>query len=98
MGLVSDLIHVRSVSRFGVCCTITGGCGGSTVLNNSYFSSSSDDSSPCTYTVCKAETNICQIRLDFDYFVVEQPNTDSALNALPVGRTQCQAVSPLFSL
>ena len=72
--MVCNLISVRSVARFGVCCTISGGCGGSTVLNNSYFSSSSDDTSPCTYTVCKAENNICQIRLDFQTLVLADPN------------------------
>ena len=46
-------------------CTLyfsSGGCGSSSSVNNSYFSSSSGDSSPCSFTVCKSESNICQIR------------------------------------
>jgi len=78
-------------SGFGVCCTKTGGCDGSTSLNNSYFTSSSGDTSPCSYTVCKSEANVCQIRLDFDTFVTESPNTESnsPLSVIPTGRTQC---------
>ena len=64
-----------------------GGCGASSSINNSYFSSASGDSSPCSFTVCKSESNICQIRLDFDTFVTEQPNTasNSPVSAVPTG-------------
>ena len=49
-------------SGFGVCCTLTGRCGGSTSTNNTYFVADGADSSPCSFKVCKASDDICQIR------------------------------------
>ena len=77
-------------SGFGVCCLFSGGCGATTSLNNTYFKSSNSDSSPCTFTVCKANSDICQIRLGFDTFVIAQPSTDYPGDDEPNGRTQCQ--------
>jgi len=78
-------------SGFGVCCTFSGGCGGTTQLNNTYFKSSTSDTSPCTFSVCKSASDICQIRLGFDTFAINQPVTSTA-SAAPYtnGRTQCQ--------
>ena len=51
-------------------------CGETTSLNNTYFASrTSGDTSPCSLRVCRANTNICQIRLDFDTFNIEGPVT-----------------------
>jgi len=75
---------------FGVCCTFTGSCGGTTSVNNTYFSSSTSDTSPCTFSVCKASSDICQIRLGFDTFDINQPSTNLPGDANPNGRTQCQ--------
>ena len=55
-------------SGFGVCCSFTGSCGGSTSLNNTYFTSSDGSSSPCSFSVCRSSSDICQIRLGFDTF------------------------------
>jgi len=77
-------------SGFGVCCTFSGGCGGSTSLNNTYFKSSDGDSSPCTFSVCKASIDICHLRLGFDTFDIAQPSTSEPGDDVPNGRTQCQ--------
>ena len=51
-------------------------------VNNTYFSSTGSDQSPCGLSVCRANDNICQIRLDFDEFVMAGPVTtvDDAQN------------------
>jgi len=78
-------------SGFGVCCTLTGRCGGSTSVNNTYFAADGSESSPCSFKVCKASDDICQIRLGFDLFSISQPQTEaSAVNTVPNARTQCQ--------
>jgi len=77
-------------SGFGVCCTFSGGCGASTSLNNTYFKSGDGDTSPCSFSVCKTSTNICQIRLGFDTFDIAQPSTNKPGDDVPNGRTQCQ--------
>merc|ERR1712001_104931 len=59
-------------SGFGVCCTFTLSCGGSSSQNQTYLVQSSVTSltSPCTYSICKCSTNICRIRFDFTTFVL----------------------------
>merc|ERR1711992_98296 len=59
-------------SGFGVCCTFTLSCGGSSSENSTYIVQSSVTSltSPCTYTVCPCSSNICRIRFDFTTFVL----------------------------
>ena len=52
---------------FGVCCVVSLGCGGSTSTNNTYLTlSATTTSQACSYTVCPASTDVCQIRIDFD--------------------------------
>ena len=75
---------------FGVCCMFGGTCGGSSSVNNTYFSSSDSDTSPCTFSVCPAGSDICQIRLGFDSFDISQPSTLYPGDDNPNGRTQCQ--------
>ena len=89
-------------SGFGVCCTNYQGCGGTWNLNNSYWrdsksmtgSTQSDETSPCTFKVCRTDSDIGQIRLDFETFSLAQPNTVYATGAngqgLGESRTQCQ--------
>merc|ERR1711874_360723 len=61
---------------FGVCCVLSIGCGGSTTTNNTYIAQSSTTSSAsCSYTVCPASTDICQIRIDFEKFVMAGAST-----------------------
>jgi len=63
-------------SSFGVCCVFEGSCGTTIAENNTYFSSSSRTlGDACTYTVCKIDSSICQIRLDFETFVLNDPMT-----------------------
>ena len=76
-------------SGFGVCCTFYGNCGDSSKINNTYFSSTTSDTSLCSFEVCKSESDICQIRLDFGKFTMTNPTTSSALEDKPIGRTQC---------
>jgi len=76
-------------SGFGVCCLFTGTCGGTTSFNNTYFKSTGSDSSTCTFKVCKASTDICQLRLNFDTFVASQPSTIQPGDTSYNGRTQC---------
>jgi len=62
-------------SGFGVCCTFTLGCGSSSAENNSYFEVSDPSSGQCKAQICKSDDNVCQIRLDFDTFVITGPST-----------------------
>lgn len=82
-------------SGFGVCCYVTAGCNGSTSVNNTYFASSSADISPCSFSVCKADDNICQIKLTFDTFNIAGPSTVNSITTTPeqtrVDRTYCRS-------
>jgi len=73
---------------FGVCCYFTGGCGGSTTINNTYFVSTTTDSSSCSFNVCRANSDICQIKLTFDKFTLAQPVTIESTDPTS-SRTQC---------
>merc|ERR1719220_1239772 len=65
-------------SGFGVCCTFTLNCGGSTSENCTYFDSSTTVANgACKTEVCKCSTDICQIRLDFSNFVISGPSTST---------------------
>lgn len=65
-------------SGFGVCCTFTLNCGGTSAENCTYFdSSTSVNTGACRAKICKLNTNICQIRLDFSTFVITGPSTSS---------------------
>lgn len=75
-------------SGFGVCCSFIGNCGGSTTLNSTYFTSTSSDSSPCKFTVCKFSTDICQIKLNFETFVTDAPDTTTGTPTY-IPKTQC---------
>jgi len=63
-------------SGFGVCCTFTLTCGGTSSENCTYFdSSTSQATGACKAQICKINSNICQIRLDFSSFVITGPST-----------------------
>jgi len=73
---VSGTASGTCADGFGVCCVLSIGCGGSTSTNNTYLTqSSTTSSSSCSYTVCPASTDICQIRIDFEKFVVAGAST-----------------------
>jgi hypothetical protein len=65
-------------SGFGVCCTFTLTCGGSSTENCTYFDSATTvNDGACRAEICKLNSNICQIRLDFSTFVITGPTTTS---------------------
>ena len=54
------------------------GCGTTTSENTTYFEQTSvSNTGGCSMQVCKCETNICQIRLDFQTFVISGPSTET---------------------
>jgi hypothetical protein len=68
-------------NSFGVCCTFTLGCGSTTAENTTFFqSSTSPGAGQCGVTVCKCNTDICQLRIDFNTFVIAGPNTVTLSN------------------
>jgi len=64
-------------SSFGVCCIFEKTCdGGSVSQNLTYFTSSGRSlGSACKLTICKCATDVCQLRLDFETFVMNNPVT-----------------------
>jgi len=64
-------------SGFGVCCTFTLGCGGITSENTTYFqsSSSSQPAGQCGAKICPCNSDVCQLRLDLNTFVITGPTT-----------------------
>jgi len=67
---------------FGVCCKfIINGCGGTSSNNCTYLENEgyptaiTTASLTCTYTINAVSDDICQLRLDFDNFVLSVPNT-----------------------
>jgi len=61
---------------FGVCCTFTFNCGGSSSENCTYFDSSTAVAAgACKFEICQCSSNICQMRLDFSNFVISGPAT-----------------------
>merc|ERR1719225_2608150 len=71
-------------SGFGVCCTFTLGCGGSTSENCTYFEYSGSNSGACNARVCKLSSAICQIRLDLDTFIITGPSTATVTSTVMV--------------
>merc|ERR1711971_919022 len=70
-------------SGFGVCCTFTLNCGGSSSENCTYFDSATTvNEGACRAQICKCNSNICQIRLDFSALVITGPSTASTSIAL----------------
>jgi len=65
-------------SGFGVCCTFTIGCGGTSSENCTYFEVSSlTTTGACGGRICKLSDDVCQIRLDFTTFVITGPSTST---------------------
>lgn len=76
-------------SGFGVCCTFTIGCGSTSSENCTYFEVSGAPTGPCNGKICKCNSNICQMRLDFVNFVITGPSTST----VSVGKVAGGAVS-----
>merc|ERR1719187_19741 len=66
-------------SSFGVCCTFSMGCGTTASENCTYHIittySTLTDPTPCTYTVCPIDADICKLRIDFTTFNIAAPLT-----------------------
>jgi len=76
---------------FGVCCYLEVTCGGTTSVNNTYFKIDNSVYSPCVLDICKMQDNICQIRMDFHTFSLDQPETSSGTDYSE--KTKCQKAS-----
>jgi len=80
-------------SSFGVCCVFEKSCGGGSISeNNTYFTSSAlNKGGSCGLTICKCDADVCQLRLDFETFVLSNPVTatditiSTTLNANRIG-------------
>jgi len=74
-------------SGFGVCCVFEKSCGGGTIAENcTYFTSSSlTTGSSCSLTVCKCSSDVCQLRLDYETFVLSNPVTATTITIGPTG-------------
>jgi len=72
-------------SSFGVCCIFEKTCdGGSVSQNLTYFTSSSRAvGAACELTICKCATDVCQLRLDFETFVLSDPVTATTITVGP---------------
>lgn len=64
-------------SGFGICCIFTINCGEMTNENCTYFESSGATAGSCQAEICPCNDNICQLRLDFDSFVISGPSTST---------------------
>merc|ERR1712128_230108 len=80
---------------FGVCCIFSVSATGSTlrqnnsyIVNPSYPSNYAPTSTPTTvsYTISKASTDVCRIRLDYDQFVLDGPTTPVLANQATSGQ------------
>jgi len=70
-------------SSFGVCCVFEKSCGGSSSENLTYFTASDRTlGGSCSLTVCKSQSDVCQLRLDFETFVLSDPVTVTTLIGL----------------
>ncbi|XP_040568463.1 uncharacterized protein [Lepeophtheirus salmonis] len=62
---------------YGTCCIISLGCGGMSSSNNTYFTSSGTETGMCSVTICPCDSNVCQLRLEFESFMLAGPSTIS---------------------
>ncbi|KAL3284177.1 hypothetical protein HHI36_018343 [Cryptolaemus montrouzieri] len=81
----------------GVCCIVQKTCDGTTTSNNTYFVNTNFPNSftggACTLTIKKLGSDICQARIDFIAFSVNQP--DATGNCLSDGLTITGGASPV---
>merc|ERR1719510_408423 len=84
-------------SGFGVCCTFTIGCGATSSENCTYFENTAVADGGCVGIICKASTDICQIRLDFNEFVVTGPSTSTQSIGLQLNGAVVHAGGKAFS-
>jgi len=75
---------------YGVCCVFTQSCGDTVSQNSTYFESSAGLTGACNLRVCKCQSDIAQLRLDFMTFVIAGPSSVTTsvgelLANIPVG-------------
>jgi len=70
---------------YGVCCTFSIGCDGSSSENCTYIEIMSPSAGKCTPQICPTTSNICQIRLELETFVITGPSTISTSVGLFLG-------------
>lgn len=56
------------------------GCGRTSSQNCTYFESTGGEVGQCRFRICPCSDNICQLRLDFETFVLNQPDTSESIN------------------
>lgn len=57
--------------------SVTATCGQQFSQNCTYFDSSTVSTGSCAATICKCNTNVCQMRLDFNTFTITGPSTST---------------------
>lgn len=64
-------------SSFGVCCVFEKSCGaGALSENNTYFTATDiTKGAQCSLTICKLDNDVCQLRLDYETFALNNPVT-----------------------
>ena len=84
-------------------------CGGIGKENTTYFESSGTEVGQCRVKICKCQPNVCQLRLDFNTFIIAGPSTSvtsvglsafgvlEVAGALPVS-TATQCLTDQFSV
>merc|ERR1711935_239254 len=58
---------------YGVCCIFSINCGATSNQNLTMFMSNNVEAGACSATICKVNTDIVQLRLDFTSFVLSNP-------------------------
>ncbi|XP_018563924.1 uncharacterized protein LOC108905523 [Anoplophora glabripennis] len=82
-ALADGVGTVRCASGIGICCIIQRTCGETSSLNNTYFVSPGfptayTNTSICTFTISRCNSDICQVRIDFLSFNLAQPNDNGS--------------------
>jgi len=63
---------------YGVCCIFEINCGGSSSENLTTFMSNDVQAGACQAKICKIDSDVVQLRLDFTTFVISDPSTSVA--------------------
>jgi len=60
---------------YGVCCSFSVNCGSTSSENCTYFESKGGEIGQCKVEICPCSHDICQLRLDFNQFIITGPST-----------------------
>ena len=73
------LVNMHKEFHNRIIYTVNRGCGATTSENCTFFEVSLNNVRPgqCSLQVCPCNSNICQIRLDFNTFVIAGPSTST---------------------